>query len=160
VTRTWSRALGLGVAVVLAIVSAPLSARMQDPTDGELRRLAESYAQAWAKGDARALTALYTSDAIRVGPEGQIAIGRAKIEQNLSGMLNGPFRGSKIVLTYGVTGRAAQDAYVAEGTYNIAGGIPPAGIPTRGRFMQTIVRSSGRWQIAGDGVLTAPRPAK
>ena len=159
-TRTWGRALGLGVVVVLAIVSAPVSARMQDPTEAELRRLAESYAQAWAKGDVRAVTGIYTNDAIRLGPEGQVAIGRAKIEQVLTGLLNGPFRGSKIVITYGVTNRAAQDAYVTEGTFNIAGGLPPAGLPTRGRFMQTLVRVSGRWQIAGDGVLIAPRPAK
>jgi len=157
--RARIRAIGLGIGVLAALLSTPLTARMQDPTEAELRRLAESYAQAWAKGDARALAALYSSDAIRVGPEGGIATGRAKIEQALGLILNGPYRASKINITYGVTTRAAQDAYVSEGTFTIAGGMPPAGVPTHGRFLQTLVRVSGRWMIAGDGAISAPRPA-
>jgi uncharacterized protein (TIGR02246 family) len=152
--------MGLGIILLAGMFIATLTARMQDPTEAELRRLAESYAQAWAKGDARAVAALYASDAIRVGPEGGTAIGRAKIEQALTSAINGPYRGSKITITYGVTNRAAQDAYVSEGMFSIAGGIPPAGVATRGRFLQTLVRVSGHWLIAADGAIPAPRPAK
>ena len=56
--------------------------------------------------------------------------------------------------------RAAQDAYVSEGTFLIAGGMPAPGAPTRGRFLQTLVRAGGRWLIAGDGAISPPRPAK
>ena len=152
------RRIGLGLVVLVAALAPVVSARMQDPTEAELRRLAEAYAQAWAKGDAKAVTALYASDAIRVGPEGTTSIGRGKIELALTAALNGPYRSSKIVVTYGVTTRAAQDAYVSEGTFSIAGGIAPPGVPTRGRFLQTLVRVSGRWLIAGDAAIIPPRP--
>ncbi len=150
----------LGVLVLTSVLATPLSARLQDPTEAELRRLAENYAQAWGKGDARAVTALYSTDAVRVGPDGKIVVGRARIEQAMTAALTGPYRGTKINLIYGQTTRAAQDAYVSEGTWHVAGGMPPAGAPTRGRFLQTLVRVSGRWLIAGDGVLIPPAPAK
>jgi uncharacterized protein (TIGR02246 family) len=150
----------LGLIMLTTVLATPLSARLQDPTEAELRRLAESYAQAWGKGDARAVTGLYTTDAIRVGPDGKIIVGRARIEQAMTAALTGPYRGTKINLIYGQTTRATQDAYVSEGTWHIAGGMTPAGAPTRGRFLQTLVRVSGRWLIAGDGVLSPPPPAK
>jgi uncharacterized protein (TIGR02246 family) len=156
-TTTASRTIiGLGLIVLVAVLSVPLGARLQDPTEAELRRLSESYAQAWAKGDARAVTTHYTADAIRVGPDGSMAVGRARIEQALSQALNGPYRGSKIKVTYGQTTRAAQDAYVTEATVLVGGGMPPKGMPTHGRLMQTLVRSSGRWFIAGEGALIPP----
>jgi len=149
---------GLGAIVIALGVSARLSARLQDPTDGELRRLNDAYAQAWAKADAKALTALYTSEAVRLGPEGKVSVGRAAIEQALNESLRGPYRTTKIGLTSGQTTRAAQDAYVSEGNYVIAGGMPPAGAPTRGKYIHTLVRSNGRWQIAGEGFITPPPP--
>jgi uncharacterized protein (TIGR02246 family) len=157
-TRAAMRRIGLGLALLTAMVSTPVTARMQDPTEGELRRLAESYMQVWAKGDARAVSALYSSDAVRIGPEGGVAVGRVKIEQALTLALNGPYRGSRISVTYGVTTRAAQDAYVSEGTFTITGAMAPPGVATRGRFVQTLVRVSNRWLIAGDGAIGAPRP--
>ena len=121
----------------------------QAPTDGELRRLGDSYAQAWAKGDAKAMAALHTTEAIRIGADAKVVVGRAAIQQSMLELLSGPYRATKIGLTPGQTTRAGQDVYVAEGTYLISGGLPPAGFPTRGRYMNTIVRVSGRWLIAG-----------
>jgi uncharacterized protein (TIGR02246 family) len=151
---------GLGLIVLTAVLAVPLAARMQDPTEGELRHLADAYAQAWAKGDGKALAALYTNECIRFGQDGKISVGRARIEQALTEALVGPYRGSKITVTYGQTTRATQDSYVTEGTFLISGGIPPAGTPTRGRYLQTIVRINSRWLIAGDAALGPPRPAK
>jgi uncharacterized protein (TIGR02246 family) len=141
--------------LMLAFVHSGLTAEVQDPTDGELRRLTDAYAQAWAKGDAKAMTGLYTSEAIRVGPEGKVAVGRAAIEQAVTEALRGPYRGTRIGLTSGQTTRAAQDAYVSEGNFVIAAGMPPAGAPTRGRYIHTLVRVGGRWLIAGEGAMGA-----
>jgi uncharacterized protein (TIGR02246 family) len=132
----------------------------QDPTNAELRRLATAYAQAWAKGDARAVAGLHTNEAIRIGVDGKVAVGRAAIERAVALALTGPYRGTKINLTAGQTTRAGQDVYVSEGTYQIGGGMPPAGSPIRGRYLQTLVRVSGRWLIAGDAPVYPPPPAK
>jgi uncharacterized protein (TIGR02246 family) len=148
-----------GAALLIALAIAPII-HGQAPTDAELRRLADAYAQAWAKGDAKALAGLHTGEALRIGADGKVAVGGAAIQQAFSEALTGPYRGTKINLTAGQTTRAAQDVYVSEGTFVIGGGMPPAGMPTRGRYLQTLVRVSGRWLIAGDAPVSAPRPAK
>ncbi|HEY7498882.1 MAG TPA: SgcJ/EcaC family oxidoreductase [Vicinamibacterales bacterium] len=152
-------AIGCGAALLIALAMAPVI-HGQAPTDAELRRLTEAYAQAWAKGDAKALAGLHTTEALRIGADGRVAVGRAAIQQAFSEALAGPYRGTKIILTVGQSARAAQDVYVSEGTFQISGGLPPAGMPTRGRYLQTLVRLSGRWLIAGDAPVSAPRPPK
>lgn len=150
--------LWVGGAALAATLMTAGTVQGQAPSDGEVRRLTEAYAAAWAKGDAKALAGLHTTEALRIGFDGKVAVGRAAIEQSFALALNGPYRGSKIGLTPGQTARAAQDVYVAEGTFLIAGGMPPAGSPTRGRYLNTIVRSNGRWMIAGNAFLPPPVP--
>jgi uncharacterized protein (TIGR02246 family) len=150
----------IAAVALLLMLDSGGALRAQAPTDAELRRLSEAYAQAWAKGDAKALAALHTTEAIRIGVDGKVVIGRAPIQQSMTEMLAGPYRGSKLGMTAGQTTRAGQDVYVAEGTYQISGGLPPPGFPTRGRYLNTIVRVSGRWLIAGHADLAAPPPQK
>ena len=147
-----------GVALLFAM-HAGSAAHGQEPTDAELRRLGDAYAQAWGKGDAKALAGLHTTEAIRIGADGKVSVGRAAIEQAMLEALTGPYRGTKIGMTPGQTTRAAQDVYVAEGTFQVSGGMPPAGSPTRGRYLHTIVRLNGRWLIASAAAIAPPRPA-
>jgi uncharacterized protein (TIGR02246 family) len=147
----------IAIIALAAMVQSGATAGAQAPTDNELRRLANAYMQAWAKGDAKAITLLYTTEALRVGPEGRVAVGRKAIEQAMVETLAGPYRGTKIGLVEGQTTRAGQDVYVAEGTFQISGGIPGAEYPTRGRYMHTLVRVTGRWLIAGQAMMGAPR---
>ena len=148
------------IAALLLVTQAGTVVHGQAPTDAELRRLTEAYAQAWAKGDAKAVAALHTTQSVRVGADGKVSVGRVEIEQALTEALNGPYRATKIGLSAGQTTRAGQDVYVSEGTFQIAGGIPPAGVPTRGHYLHTIVRLNGRWLIAGDASIGATRPPK
>lgn len=148
-----------GVVALLAILSISV-ATGQEPTNAELRRLADAYAQAWAKGDAKALAGLHTTEAIRVGTDGKVVVGRAAIEQSLTEALTGPYRGTKIGLTPGQTSRVSQDVYASEGTFLVSGGMPPAGSPTRGRYLNTIVRVSGRWLIGSHATIPPPPPPK
>jgi uncharacterized protein (TIGR02246 family) len=132
----------------------------QAPTDAELGRLAEAYALAWAKGDAKAVASLHATEAIRIGADGRVAVGRVAIEQAVREALGGPYRSTKISLNAGQTTRAGQDVYVSEGTFQIGGGMPPAGTATRGHYLQTLIRLNGRWLIAGEASIGAPRPPK
>ena len=47
--------------VVVLLLQAGGVLQAQAPTDAELRRLTEAYAQAWGRADARALAGLYTT---------------------------------------------------------------------------------------------------
>lgn len=154
------RMVGVAVAALVLALQTTSVVEAQAPTDGELRRLADAYAQAWAKGDAKALAGLHATESIRIGADGRVASGRAAIQQALQEELVGAYRGTKIGVTAGQSTRAGQDVYVSEGTYQIGGGMPPAGYPTRWRYLQTLVRVSGRWLIAGDAVISPPRPPK
>jgi uncharacterized protein (TIGR02246 family) len=150
--------IGMLAAVLSPFAGVRLAA--QDPTEAELRRLTEAFAQAWAKADPKALAGLHTSEAIHVGSDGKVSVGRAAIERAMTEALAGVYRGTKIGLTNGQTTRAGQDVYVSEGTYAVSGGMPPAGVATRGRYMATLVRVSGRWQFAGFAEIGAVRPPK
>ena len=147
------------LAVVLLLQAGDVL-HAQAPTDAELRRLGEAYAQAWAKGDARALAGLHTTEAILISADGKVSVGRAAIEQAMKEALTGPYRGTKVGMTPGQATRAGQDVYAAEGTYLINGGMPPAGYPTRGRYLRTLVRMNGRWFIASHADVALQRPPR
>ena len=72
-----------GVALLLLVTQAGTVVHGQAPTDAELRRLTEAYAQAWAKGNAKAVAALHTTESVRVGTDGRVSVGRVEIEQAL-----------------------------------------------------------------------------
>jgi uncharacterized protein (TIGR02246 family) len=154
------RVAGIAGAALLIALHSGTVVHGQAPTDAELGRLAEAYAQAWAKGDAKAVASLHATEAIRIGADGKVAVGRVAIEQAVREALSGPYRNTKIGLTVGQTMRAGQDVYVSEGTFQIGGGMPPAGAPTRGHYLHTLVRLNGRWLIAGDAAIGALRPQK
>jgi uncharacterized protein (TIGR02246 family) len=147
-------------AVVVSIAMLAGGLHAQEPTNAELRRLADAYAQAWAKGDAKGLAGLHTTEAMRIGPDGKVVVGRAAIEQAMTEALTGPYRDTKIGLTTGQTTRVSQDVYASEGTFLVLGGLPPASSPTRGRYLNTIVRLNGRWLIASHATIPRPPPPK
>ena len=152
--QTWS----IGVALLMCLGIMKVNVAAQDPSEAELRRLSESYAQAWAKGDAKAVAGLHTSEAIHVASDGKVSVGRALIERSMAEALAGPYRGTKINMVPGQTARAGQDVYVTEGTFHVSGVMPHAGVAIRGRNVATIVRVSGRWLIAGFAEIGAQRP--
>lgn len=154
------RSMAMAIAMLVTILHSGSTVRAQAPTDGELRRLSDAYTQAWAKGDAKALAGLFTTEGIHVGGDGRVAVGRKAIEQTMIETLAGPYRGTKIGMVAGQATRAGQDVYVAEGTFLISGGLPPAEYPSRGRYMNTLVRLNGRWLIAGQAIMAAPRPPR
>jgi uncharacterized protein (TIGR02246 family) len=140
--------------LIVAAVAARASG--QGMPDAEMQKLADEYMQAWAKGDAKGVAAVYAADAIRVGPDGALVLGRAAIEKGYAEAFAGPWKGSKIAITLGQMRRAGPDVFVGEGTYQVTGGNPPAGMPTSGRYVNTIVRQSGRLAIAGNAAVPAP----
>ena len=85
-----SRIAGIAGAVLLLAIQAASVVHAHAPTDGELRRLGDAYAQAWAKGDAKALAILHATESIRIGADGKVAVGRAAIQQALQEALVGP----------------------------------------------------------------------
>ena len=147
----------LGVVAVAALV-AQAPARAQGTPQAEFDKLAEAFSQAWGKGDAKAIAALHTKDAVRMNAGQPAAKGTAAIEKAMMDALTGPYKGSTLTITSNSATRVTDDIYVGEGTYRVTGGNPPPEAPTSGQYMNTMVRVGGAWRIAGSAAMPAIQP--
>ena len=150
--------LGLAAAMGAAGISGQGRTTGAAAADPELQKFADDFVQAWAKGDAKALAAMHTEDAIRIPGDGQVIAGRGAIEKSFADGLSGMWKGSKLTITAGQFRQVAPNVQVAEGRYQITGGTPVAGAPTGGQYLNTLVRQDGRWRLAS-GAIIPPPPA-
>ena len=141
----------LVVALALMLVPAIAGAQKPDP-DGQ--KLADQYMAAFNKGDAKGVAALYTTEAVRIGPDGQLLTGRAAVEKTYVDAFAGAAKGAKLTITVGSSHVVTPDVKIMEGRFNSTGGTNPGG----GRYVNTIVRQSGSWLLAS--VVTIPDPPK
>lgn len=142
---------------IAAFVLASLSvvvANAQKP-DPDAQKLADQYIAAFGKGDSKALTALYTADATRLGPDGQLITGRAAIEKSYVDGFAGPLKGSALTLQQGGTQVVTPDVKIMEGRFTASGVVP-----LKGRYVNTIVRQGGAWLLASVVTVPDPPPAK
>ena len=135
------------VAVSVLAFAVPLLAQKSDPA---IDKLTKQYEAAFNKGDAKALAALYTADAFRVAPNGQLVTGRDAIEKQLAEAMAGPAKGGKLTLHQGRVQMPQPDVALVEGTFEVAG----AANPLKGRYVNTLVREGGEWRLAS--VVTIP----
>jgi uncharacterized protein (TIGR02246 family) len=142
-------------ALLIALTLTPLAFAPQAPTDAESRKIADAYMQAWAKGDARAIGALYTENGARAGSDGQLYRGRQNIEQGFVKLFAGPFKGSKLTLRNEHDEVVVKDqVMVSTGTYEVSGvASPPPGAALKGRYVNTMVRQDGRWLLASSAAV-------
>jgi uncharacterized protein (TIGR02246 family) len=138
-------------AVVLAF-SFTVLAQKPDP---DVQKVAAAYEAAFNKGDSKALTAMYTADALRVGPDGKLLAGRKDIEGSYVTSFAGPLKGAKLTLTLDRAVSVTPDVKVIEGTFSLAGAMP-----TKGRYVNTIVRQGGQWLLAAVNARPDTPPAK
>jgi len=135
--------------VVVLAAALPNAAHAQNPT-AEYHQLAADWAAACTKGDARAIAALYTADAVTIeaSPTGAIrTVGRADIEKKMAADLAGPMKGATCTVTVASIRFPKPDIALAEGGYSVA--VP--GQPTvQGLWINTAIRQAGKWIIAHD----------
>ena len=147
----------LGI-VILGGVLATAGVAAQAKPDAEFQKIADAFAAAWGKGDAKGIAALHTKDAVRMSGTGDpAAIGTAAIEQAMTAALAGPYKGTTLAIK---NNSYRQVTYIGEGTYQLSGGSVPPGVPTSGQYMNTMVRQGGRWLIAASAVMPAMAVAK
>jgi uncharacterized protein (TIGR02246 family) len=163
-------ALGVAVRADQATQPAPQAAK-PGAADPELQKLADTYAAAWGKGDAAALAALYTTDAIYIDSGLVLMTGRTEIEATFKLRFEGELKGTTITISPGQTRQIAPDVQMSEGAWQIAGGAARAdAAPTAqpsasgaaasaGRYLNTYVRKQGHWMISGTAAVAEPPKA-
>ena len=113
--------------------------------DADIEALSRTFEQAFNKGDAKAVAALFTKDAMQLTPDGQLLTGQASIEQHHMKVFGGPAKGARLSLRPGRVQEVTSDVRISEGTYQVTGG----GMPGNGRYVNTLVRQGGAWRLAG-----------
>jgi uncharacterized protein (TIGR02246 family) len=140
------RRTSLIAAIAIVATSLALSAQKADP---EAQKLADQYTAAFNKGDAQGVAALYTADGSRLGPDGQMLVGRAAIEKFYVDGFAGPLKGGKLTLQMGRSQVVTPDVRIMEGRFDVAGAVP-----LKGRFVNTFVKQGAGWLLAS--VVTIP----
>ena len=142
-------------AVVVCLLAAGIGSATAQNAQGpapsaEVQKLADGYAGAWAKGDAKAIAAMFEPEGVMVSGFGEVSAGRAQIEQNLTKTFSGPFKGSKIRVVPEGTRQVAGDTVIVVGSYEVTGvtGANGQSASVRGRFVNTFVRRNGQLMLA------------
>ncbi len=132
--------------------AAPQSGTAQAPGRPEdrsaIRRMADQYAAGWNEGNANKATAIFTTNAIFVGDDGQVHKGRAAIEKDLAQALGGPMKGTSFKVTVDGVGFLKPDVAIAYGTSQVESA--PNGA-NKGHYVVTCVKAGGSWKAVALG---------
>jgi uncharacterized protein (TIGR02246 family) len=134
-------------------VAVPAYLAGQHSVSPDYQKVMTAFTEAYNKGDAAAIGAIYAQDALRVAPDGSLHSGRAAVQQDYGASLGGPNKGASIKLTATESRQLTPDIQVVVGTWEVSG---VQGGPVSGKYLNTLVRRDGRWQIVGN---MAMRPA-
>lgn len=146
-TRTF-----IGVAVLATAAAAQglaqSAAQSASSGDAALRQVADTYVKAALAGDAKAIAALYTDDAVEMPPNEPAVKGRSAIEQYYTKQFGGGKMGT-FTLTH-LESRASGDIGYDVGTYDQS--MTPSGatapMKDTGKYAVILKRTGGAWKVA------------
>jgi uncharacterized protein (TIGR02246 family) len=153
------------VAASLLLAPSLVSAQKLSAADeAAVNKIATDYSAAWAKADAKAIAALYTTDAVTVNGVGTVETGRPAIEKGLVEALATVYKGTTLkVKTAGVR-QLAPNVAAVHGTWDVSAG---GKVVATGHFFATDVKTAEGWKTAHFASFTpqappapAPAPAK
>ena len=125
---------------LLSLVAVPLNAQAPEP----LADLVAEWEAAFNAGDAEAVAAIYTEDAIRIPPEEDFVRGREEIAVNVEELA-----GLTISLgTYG--GLLGDEVATTWGSYELSGTVEGQAVTERGRWMNAVKKTEDGWKIHRD----------
>ena len=121
------------------------------PTSGDaaITQVADAYVKATLAGDAKAIAALYTEDAVEMPPNEPSIKGRAAIEQYYAKLFSGGAKVGQFTLTH-LEARATGDSGYDVGTYRQSMNPPGQTTATTdtGKYVVILRRSQGMWKVA------------
>ncbi len=141
--------LRITVFMLVSVVSTPLLAQESTEDQEAVSALAPQWAEAWNRGDAKAIGDMYTDDADYIEMTGQAFKGRAAIETAFADMMATMFEGTKISIEMTATRFIKPDLVVGDSNWEITGlpemeGEAP---PSNGTSTIVAVKQDGQWLI-------------
>ena len=120
-----------------------------------IRAAAKVFMEALQRGDAQALTRLWTADGDIVDEAGQVLHGRETLAATTGGKSSGPrpeFRITETNLRF-----VTADVAIEDGAVEVS--LPDGGAPLSGRFSATWVREADGWKLAALREARDPEPS-
>jgi uncharacterized protein (TIGR02246 family) len=123
-------------------------AKQAGAADPAIKAVADDYVKASLAGDAKAIAALYTEDAVEMPPNGPMVKGRAAIEKYYTGVMGSGTKLTTFTITH-LESHASGDTAYDVGTYNQsltpAGGAP---VSDSGKYVVLLKKAGGAWKVA------------
>jgi len=112
--------------------------------------VATEFVAAWNKNDARALTALFTTDGDLINPAGRVARGTTGVETLLTEEHNGQFKGTRLSLPQKHLRFLKQDIAIVDYEYEISHVRGSDGKETsiKGLVSNVLHKNGDKWLIA------------
>jgi uncharacterized protein (TIGR02246 family) len=111
---------------------------------GAIEAANKAFMQAFARGDAAALAAMYSDDAIAFPPSGKPTQGRQAIGALWQGLIDSKGTGFTLTTT---EVKPAGDLVVETGRYSVT---PPGGQAIEGNYLVVWKREGGAWKLHRD----------
>jgi len=131
--------------------SAPEAAEEATMSDEDmLDTQITAFAEAWNRGDAAAVAALFTEDGNSVDPTGEAFEGRAAVQARYEDLFGGLYQGTSLSLDQSSAKFPKPDVAITTGSFEIAGVKGPDGGETtvKGAYTNVVVKENGEWLIA------------
>ena len=144
------RLMILTVGFALTLMVAPAWGQGTPADEAAIRKAMDQFPPAWAKGDAKSLAALYTTDADYVSSTGLMAKGRAEIEKAYVTQFSGVYKGTTLKNATTNVRFLTPDIAIINGTFEVTGLRGPDGKeapPRKGINTSILVKQNGQWLI-------------
>ncbi len=130
--------------VLFAFGPAPLTAQGEQAADeAAIRAHSASFAEAFARGDARAVAEGYSDDADIVRPNQPPVVGRAAIQAFYEQMFAGPLKGVAKTTTVDRIRFVTATVAVVDSSYTLDRDEPA--LHARGASLTVLLKRDGRW---------------
>jgi len=134
----------LFAALATLVLGAAAVSRAESPDDeAAVRAHFTSFAEAWVKGDARAVAAGYAEDADIVRPNQPPVTSRAAILAFYAQMFAGPLKGVAKTMKVDRVRLITPDVAVLDGSYTLDRDEPA--LYARGASVSVLAKRNGRW---------------
>jgi uncharacterized protein (TIGR02246 family) len=144
-TAALAIAAGVAITVGYNARSQPPAAAPEGADREAILKTARDYADAFNKGDAKAIAAMYTEQGEVRDASGRTFVGRAAIEQAFAAHFKDA-RGAKVEVLVKSVRFPAKDLAIEEGLLRTSNG--PKDLPATAAYVAVHAREGGAWRIA------------
>ena len=150
----------IGVAVAFGALLANAQGGSSEDEQA-IRKLHQSFAEAWTNHDAQAMSMFWAEDGDFIGPDGQYMSGRERIENYLAEAHTGDFATAKLAITVKSIRFLKPDVAVVNGEAEISGGKDWYDKPMASQkaiATSVVVKKDGKWLTAAYRLFVPPPP--